>query len=775
MTKLYILLCMLLTCVYAFGQTPVQKTITGYIEDEGSREKLLGATAFEINHALGVVSNTYGFFSLNLPVGPVEVHFSYIGFQSQVLRFDLQQDTFLTIRLSAGTMLEEVEVTANRTEHIAESSQMSSVDVPIDFIRKVPALLGEVDILKVIQLLPGVQSGGEGQSGFYVRGGGPDQNLILLDGVPVYNASHLFGFFSVFNAESVKDVTLIKGGFPARYGGRLSSVLDIGLKEGNMKEFHSALSLGLVASSAMVEGPIIEDKVSFIVSGRRTYIDVLARPFFDESDGDGGYFFYDLNGKVNWKISDKDRIYWSIYTGRDKFYFGNNEKYDGVSYEDDGSFYWGNITSALRWNRLWTKNLFSNTTLTYSDYTFGTRNEYLETEEGRTISEQRLSYDSGIRDWAARMDFDYIPSSNHTIRFGGGAIAHTFRPGIFDLVNNSETESFSAKLGQANIPAVEWFLYAENDSRIGPALKVNYGLHHSGFNVGSKTYLHLQPRISARYLLKKDLSLKASFATMRQYINLLSNENIGLPTDLWLPATEKVKPQDSWQTAIGLAQDWRGYEISVEAYYKSMTNLVAYREGSSFFSFDDWQGRVTQGNGTSRGLEFFFQKKTGQWTGWLGYTLSKTDRQFEDLNLGRPFPYKFDRRHDLQIVVNYQRSERFDIGATWVYGTGNAVSLAAETFAYQGPPNGSNFWSSTIDNIEDRNNFRMQAYHRMDIGFNFHKVRKSYKRTIAFGAYNLYNRRNPFFLFTDNVDGQVKLKQASLFPFIPFISYNIRF
>ena len=758
-----------------YTQDPIKITISGTLEDADSREMLLGATVFDQGSGTGTVSNTYGFFSLTVPSGKAALIFSYIGYSPVALTLDLQKDTSMVIRLSSGTQLEAVEVTANKVEKISKRTQMSSVDVPVEFIKKVPALLGEVDILKVIQLLPGVQSGGEGQSGFYVRGGGPDQNLILLDGVPVYNASHLFGFFSVFNADAVKDVTLIKGGFPARYGGRLSSVLDITLKEGNMQSFHSSLSLGLIASSAMIEGPIIKDKVSFILTGRRTYIDLLIRPFVPKDEGVAGYFFHDVNGKINWKISNKDRIYLSMYTGRDKFYYRYEEKDHQPKYEESAAFGWGNLTTALRWNHIWSNKLFSNTTLTLSDYDFDTDNQFKETSGSTVVSEQKLAYISGIRDWAGRIDFDYLPAPKHSIRFGAGVIAHTFSPGIFDLLNFDNGDRISARIGQPNISATEWFAYGEDDVELLPALKVNYGLHLSGFQVEDKHYISLQPRISARYLLRDDLSIKASFSTMRQYINLLSNESIGLPTDLWLPATDRVKPQDAWQVAVGAAYDWREYELSIEGYYKDMENLLSYTEGSSFLSFTNWQNRVTQGSGDSYGAEVFLQKKRGTWTGWIGYTLSRSNRQFDELNFGRKFPYKYDRRHDFEIVVNYKKSDKFDIGATWVFGTGNAISLAAESYNFVPQSGSTTFYNSYIEHFEDRNNFRMPSYHRGDIGFNFHRNRPKYQRTISFGAYNVYNRKNPFFVFTEETNIQVQLKQASLFPVIPFIAYNIKF
>ena len=555
--------------------------------------------------------------------------------------------------------------------------------------------------------------------------------------MPVYNASHLFGFFSVFNVDAIKDVKLTKGGFPARYGGRLSSVIEINMKEGNINEWHGAGSIGLIASRLTVEGPIKKDKTSIMLSGRRTYIDILARPLikkgFRENDSEGvvGYYFYDFNGKINHKFSEKDRLYFSVYTGKDKFYA--TEKYDdsfggGETYTSETEFGlgWGNLTSALRWNHLWTNKLFSNTTLTFSRYSFETKVR----DFGGTNSESQefnLSYLSGIDDVAAKIDFDYVPNPNHFIRFGAGVINHTFKPGQFDLffedVDFGYTETLDTILGQSNVNAQEYSAYIEDDMKLGDNLKLNAGLHLSAFSLSKKTYASIQPRLSVRYMLPGNLALKGSFANMRQYVQLLTNEGIGLPTDLWLPTTKRVKPQDSWQVALGLAKTFKGkYEISVEGYYKEMKNLVAYEEGASFFTLNDWQDDVTQGDGKSYGAEFFVQKKKGRLTGWVGYTLSWSWRTFPDINLGKRYPFKYDRRHDLSVVASYEISKRVNIAGTWVFGTGNAITLANSEYSGNFPridfPNIENYRGFTSDFYKNRNNFRMRAYHRFDIGIN---------------------------------------------------------
>ncbi|HOY07783.1 MAG TPA: TonB-dependent receptor plug domain-containing protein [Saprospiraceae bacterium] len=767
-------------------------TISGTVTDQSSGEYLIGATIRDVKSGKGTVTNTFGFYSLTLPSDSALIAITYIGYKPGAFQFFLDKNTAQNISLEPGSVLREVEIKGERYERIEERAQMGRIDVPIQQIKNVPAFLGEKDVLKALQLLPGVSGGGEGQSGIYVRGGGPDQNLILLDGVPVYNVSHLFGFFSVFNPDAVKDVSLIKGGFPARYGGRLSSVIEINMKEGNENEFHGEGTIGLIASKLTLEGPIKKGKSSFIVSGRRTYIDILARPLIkagfkaDGSDGVVGYFFDDVNAKVNYKFSEKDRVFLSFYAGQDKFYFNIEE--NDEEYEDrfKAGLGWGNITTALRWNHIWTPKLFANSTLTFSRYKFETSNgfESREFENKALISEDKfdLNYFSGISDVAAKIDFDYLPSPEHYIRFGANAILHTFKPGDFRSSYSSfeageDISSFSSNYVQPNVQATEFAAYAEDDWKINSSFRVNAGLHFSGFALAGKPYFSLQPRLNARYLLDGGWSVKAGFSTMRQYIHLLTNETIGLPTDLWLPTTKRVKPQDSWQAAVGTAKTLgKDYEFSVELYYKEMNNVIAFREGSSLLQFEGWEDRVSQGRGTAYGSEFFVQKKTGKLSGWIGYTLSWATRQFDDINFGKEFPYKYDRRHDFEVTGSYKFTERFSLAASWVYSTGNAVTLGNSQ--YLGPSNYGNYLS-TITHTPKRNNFRMPSYNRLDVGVEFTKKKRRYTRTWAFGAYNAYNRKNPFFLFTDTEynNGQTKqvLKKASLFPVIPYFAWSFKF
>jgi len=785
-------------------------TISGYIEDQDTGEKLISSNVFDYKSNKGTVSNTYGFYSISLKKDSVYLEVSYIGYETKTFALYLNKNIQLNIALSSSVTLDQVEISAERSRRIEEQSQMSLVEVPVQQIKKIPALLGEVDVLKALQLLPGVQSGGEGQNGLYVRGGSPDQNLILLDGVPVYNASHLFGFFSVFNADAIKNVTLIKGGFPARYGGRLSSIIDISMKDGNMKSYHGAASIGLISSKLLLEGPIVKDKSSFAVSGRRTYIDFLAQPLIKNAleDGEGasgsfGYYFYDLNAKVNWKFSDKDRIYLSMYAGEDPFSFNYNDvQKDTLESNLSTSLQWGNLTSALRWNHVWNPKLFSNTTLTYSRYEFATGFgvKAIDHIENAT-TDISSDYGSGIDDYALKIDFDYLPSPDHFIRFGANAIHHTFKPGLSHLVFKIDSPDASlgidTTIGQAAINSLEYAAYIEDDMKIGNFLKLNLGLHFSLYQLENKSYNSIQPRASFNFRLPGDIALKASFASMQQYLQFLTSESIGLPWDQWLPTTEAVKPQRSWQGAIGLAKTFGDqYEFSIEGYYKEMDNVTAFKEGKGQFDLEPWEELVTQGQGKSYGGEIFLQKKRGRFSGWLGYTLSWTTRQFEDKNGGKWYPFKYDRRHDISVVASYKISKRWNVSATWVYGTGNAYSLANSkyfTYYYREIPfdeirEGSylpyNFESTQT--FKDRNSFRMAAYHRLDLGLDYEIKKKKYKSIWSLGAYNAYNRSNPFFLNTTTeyqsetgpdgeLLGKTVLEQFSLFPIIPSIAYRIEF
>jgi len=821
--KKNVLFLYLIICISGFSQTQ-SYTISGHMTDIKNGETLISSSIFDENSRKGVVSNSYGFYSLTVPKGEVEVQYSYIGYATQRRAFKLTKDTIINIRMSASIELKEVTVIGNRKELGVQGSQMSAIEVPISQIKSVPTLFGETDVIKALQLLPGVKSGTEGSAGLYVRGGGPDENLLLLDGVPVYNVNHMFGFFSVFNADAIKNVTLYKGSFPARFGGRLSSVVDIRMNDGDNKNYHGNVTVGIVSSKFNIEGPIIKEKTTFNLSARRTYADILAQPIIRSTLKKepgmkktlAGYYFYDLNAKLSHKFSDTDRLYLSAYMGDDIIY--SNIKQSTKNFNNGSQntwlkmdWNWGNIISALRWNHIINNKLFMNTTASYTRYRFfltiGTETENIETSPPKSsIEATTLGYRSGIEDYSGKVDFDYAPNSNHDIKFGANYTYHTFRPGVTVAQSASESITMNTTIGDKNVYSHESMAYFEDNINLNYYLKLNAGLHYSNFYVQNQFYQSLQPRLGLRVLLNDKLSLKAGYAYMSQYIHLLSNSNISLPTDLWVPVTKRIVPMKSHQIAIGAFYNLMNLvDFSLEGYYKTMANQIEYKDGATFFgSSTGWEDKVSMGRGWAYGIEFLTQKSVGKTTGWIGYTWSKSERLFDragqELNNGQSFSAKYDRRHDLSFVVSHKFSKRFDLSGTWVYSTGSCGTLATQEYAGtdvpQTVPNNSyskmeNSQQSTYINttslpyVSSRNNFRYAAYHRMDIGMNFHKQLKHGRRTWNISVYNVYNQLNPFLTTVDssseydpntNTETKTKkLKQISIFPIIPSVSYTYKF
>ncbi len=806
-----ILLGILFCAGAAFGQSKF--TVSGYVKDANTGEWLIGAKVYDIRSLNGAITNEYGFFSLTLPQGPIDLRISYAGYQAQQLPLDLSENSVLTFELEY-LELDAVDIVAEDTRTIAQETEMSTIDIPIAQIKLLPALLGEVDVIKAIQLLPGVQSGGEGSTGLYVRGGGPDQNLILLDDVPLYYVSHLGGFFSVFNADAISNVRLVKGGFPARYGGRLSSVLDIRMKEGNNQNFQVEGSVGLLASKISVQGPVWKNKTSFIVSGRRTYFDLFTRPvsaliFSQGTDGEGGgsvgYYFYDFNAKVNHTFSDKDRLYFSTYFGDDRLGISIRGE-NGDPGDPDYNYFdarsrngWGNQMAALRWNHLWSPRMFSNLTATYTNYRLSLNNEVesgITDQSTNTVlrNDFVFKYFSGIRDYGLRWDFDFYPTPKHDIEFGLISIFHTFTPGALGVsFGFGDTTLLDTTINNELARALETSLYVEDQWDISPRLSANVGVHASHYLINQKSYFTVQPRISTRFLLTDKWSLKASYATMTQFLHLLVNSTTGLPVDLWVPATENVSPQRSWQAAAGLAGTiFDGLiEVSLEGYYKEMTGLISYKEGVNLYLGleGSWEDRVeTDGEGWAYGGELLFQKTKGKTTGWVGYTLSWNNRRFENLNNGEIFPFRYDSRHDVSVVVAHKFNDRISISGTWVYATGNAISLPSGSYLvpqqYSSNSNFPLYFLSSFGSGQlyenGRNGFRMEAYHRADFGINFTKEKKWGIRTWNISFYNLYSRLNPYYYFIGEEttpggnDTQPVLRKVALFPIIPSISYSFQ-
>lgn len=772
-------------------QTNERYTLSGYIKESGSGENLLGVSIYVPELKLGTVSNDYGFFSLTLPEGKHQVYISYIGYATQIKEIDLSEDLNLDFALtSEAESLEEVIVTADEKVKESKVTQMSTVRLnPLD-IQDVPAFLGEKDVLKTLQLLPGIQGGSEGSSGFFVRGGTPDQNLIILDDAVVYNSNHLFGFFSVFNGDAIKSVEAFKGGFPARFGGRLSSVIKIDMKDGNKEKLSGKINIGLISSSLLLEGPINKGKTSFILSGRRTYVDVLAQPFLNEEEGKGGYYFADLNFKIHHIFSPKDKLYWSNYYGRDKFY----SSYDDEFSKGKTRLGWGNITSTLRWNHQFNNKLFSNTSLIFSNYEFKITDEYTDTFENRT-EDYSFNTSSGINDYTLKTDFDYFPNSQHSIRFGALATMHNFTPQRVLI-----KDDFSGNIDKTQeLNSFEGGVYIEDEWKLTGKLRISPGLRLSYFKVGNKQYLNPETRLALSYNFKPDLAFKASYSQMNQYIHLLSSSGIGLPTDLWVSSTDQVKPQTSQQFAIGVAKDFfdKDYSLTFESYYKKMDDVIAYKEGASFLAFDDiesgkdlnWEDNITSGQGWAYGGEVLFRKQTGKLTGWLGYTLSWSERQFDELNLGKKFFDRYDRRHDISVVGIYKPHERITLSGTWVLSTGNNYTLpnlqrldTPSSFPIGGQ---NNFFDGETEFATARNNFRGETSHRLDLGIQFHKkLKKSRERTWGFSLYNAYARQNPFIytLEDSKFDGndpnatvETKLVRTSVLMLIPSFNYTFKF
>ena len=797
-------------------------TVSGTVTDGRSGETLIGATVLDTRSGKGTVTNLYGHYSLTLKGDSASLRVTYVGYEPQHFDMKLGANRELNVRLKQSVMLDEVTITAERTGDV-RSSQMSAMEMPVEKIKAVPVLFGEADIIKALQLMPGVQSGSEGNSGMYVRGGGPDENLFLLDGIALYNVSHLGGFFSAFNTDAVKNVTLYKGSFPARFGGRLSSVLDVTQNNGNDQQLHGNASVGLISAKFSLEGPIIKEKTTFSLSARRTYAELFVIPFVmwinsqsqevqgpavvQNADLDAGYWFYDLNAKVTHKFSDKSRLYGSFYMGDDKVY-GSINTVSSLGQNVNLGFenMWGNMVGALRWNYEMSPKLFLNLSAAYTRYNNRLIGSIVDLSSRYDTNATNIKgdYRSGIQDITLRADLDYVPNPDHNVKFGGYFVRHIFSPEVakgeisfYDPIQMNGAYKDTIDLPRSSVLANEMVLFGEDDWSITESVKLNYGLHVSGFKVQHSFYPSVQPRVSGRIMISPDLSFKVGYAWMRQYVHLLSTTSITLPTDLWVPVTDLVKPMESHQVAGGLFYSLsKVADFSIEGYYKSMNNLIEYKDGATFFgSSENWEKLVYAGRGWSYGVEVLVQREIGRLTGWIGYTWSRTmrlfDRENQVINDGKPFPAKYDRRHDLSIVASYKINDRIDVSATWVYSTGNTATLAMQTYAVasEDPDDYDNTEGrrtlGTLTHYEGRNNYRMPVYHRLDLAANFHREFKATKRgyrphrTINVSVYNVYNRQNPYMIYQSHTVGYngypTSLRQLSLFPILPSVAYTLYF
>lgn len=783
-----VLFLFLLTIAGSFVNAQQTKfTISGYIKSSESGENLIGANVYIKENLKGVSTNTYGFYSITLDRGTYTFVASFIGFKEYTQSITLDKDQKINVNLEPNVITtSEVVITGEKQDENTQSTQVGRFEMPVERIKKLPAFMGEIDVLKTIQLTPGVQSAGEGNSGYYVRGGGPDQNLILLDEAVVYNASHLLGFFSVFNADALKNVELTKAGMPANYGGRLASVLDISMKDGNMKHYGVNGGIGLISSRLTVEGPLIKDKSSFIISGRRTYLDILMRPFVNETSPfkKGGYYFYDLNAKINYTFSDKDRLYLSGYFGRDKFTMNSS----AMSFKN--KIDWGNGTASLRWNHLYSDKLFSNATFVFSNYDFS-----MEAEENL----YQLKLISGITDFNTRLDYTWMPSILHTVKFGANYVYHIMQPS--NATAKSGDTDFD--LGDpVKLYSHELALYINDEFDLTEWLRINAGLRytffqhtgpydrflinefgkvsdtiHYGKGEPIKCYNHVEPRLSVRFLLPDQSSIKASYTHNYQYIHMASYTSVSLPTDIWIPSTPLVKPQYGVQYSLGYFRNFRKnmFETSIEFYYKHLKNQIEFKEGSSPGDnlMNNVDNNLTYGTGDSYGGELFLKKSQGKWTGWVGYTLSWTTRLFPEINNGKRFPAKYDRRHDISVVQSYDITPRLTLSAVWVYATGNSMTLPLARYFISG---------NIVNEYSSRNEFRMPNYHRLDLSLTYMgKKKKRFQSSYNVSVYNVYSRKNPYYIYfeTSGDLSQFSLtttaKQVSLFPIIPSFTWNFTY
>ncbi len=754
-------------------------SISGIITEKSTGETLIGAFVEITESNLGATSNAYGYYSVSVPTSqtPLTLQISYIGYQTKIVQIVPDKDIRLDISLDPGTLeLEEVVISEDNIRESIRSTQMSVENISVLEAKVLPALFGEVDIIKTIQLKPGISSGSEGSTGLFVRGGSNDQNLIVLDEAIVYNADHLFGFFSVFNSDAIKDVKVYKGGFPAQYGGRLSSVIDVRLREGNKNKFAATGGIGLISSRLTLEGPLQKGKSSFIVSGRRTYVDLITNLINKANENNPdfnripGYNFYDLNAKANFSLGKRDVLYVAGYFGRDVFGFNSSLfKFN---------FNWGNATGTLRWNHLYNSRMFSNTTLTVSDYQYNINNE---------VTGFSFGLGSNIKDVNLKHDFYYTPGTGHEVRAGLSLTHHTFDIGRLKAGSNDGEISFSA--GQT-LQGSEFAAYVSDDWDILPKLKINAGLRLSGFVGNDAAYIRPEPRIALRYLPNARLSIKASYARMHQYVHLVSNSGISLPTDVWYPSTKNVKPQQSDQFAAGWSMEiTKGLALNNEYYYKKLRNQIDFIDHARLFANDNLEDEFAFGDGYSYGMELGLEKTTGKFTGWIGYTLAYVRRgNFERIMDGRFFSPRFDRRHDLSVVAMYEVTRWLSLTSTFVFGSGDLTWLPSGRSIFQdvsGAP-----ISPILPIYGDRNTFRMPPYHRMDLGIVLRFFPKWGENDLSISVYNVYDRRNPYFLYLEPqyaqdfgengpppgaVPTRIAPKQVSLFPILPSVTWNFKF
>ena len=790
-------------CAGAYAQT--QKcTVSGYIRDASTGETLIGAGAAATvsGRLTGAVTNDYGYYTLTIPAGKTSVTYSYVGCADVVRELDLRKDTVINVVLAQSVSLQAATAVARRDAGI-HSTYMGALEIPHEILQNTPAIFGEPDVIKSLQLMPGVQGGMEGFSGIYVRGGGADENLMMLDGTPLYNVSHLFGLLSVFTPEAVKKVTFYKGSFPARYGGRVSSIVDVRTNDGNSKEFHGSVSAGLLAEKLHFEGPIKNENTTFSFSARGMHTFAFDR-LIKALGSPANYAFYDINGKVAHRFGDSDRLFFSFYTGRDYFRLDHTSK--STSKENDGEnsytvssetrlragLNWGNSLASLRWNHVFSSRLFANASATWNTYRMDLSTKINETDKYLSLKNKykyQYLYNSGIRDLGAKIDFDYTPGPEHLIKFGGEYVNHIYRPKV-QISKLLETEGGQKITDESNnnsspdLYGSEVSAYIEDDMSLGEHFSVNPGLRLSLFMTSGKAYFRPEPRFAVKYSFGRGWAVKSAYSRMSQYVHQLTTGDLSLPTDLWVPITKEIAPVTSDLVSLGTYYSGlKGWEFSVEGYWKWMNNILEYKDGKvSFASASDWEENVEMGQGRSYGVEFYIQKTTGRTTGTVSYTLSKSERIFPDgtINNGKWFPFVYDRRHNLTLSLNRKLSQEVDFSAIWTFNSGNWKTVPLKGTVIIDPDGNP----ERTDYVEGRNNYKLPPSHRLDLGINFHRQVRHGERVWSFGLYNAYGARNPNYVYVDSYDkelpsGEIRntpaLNVITFLIFLPSFSYTFNF
>jgi hypothetical protein len=785
--SLFTWVCLILVGSQLYGQT-----INGFVKDSTTGEVLVGAIIKTIDGKKGAATDVKGYYKIDLTAGVYTIQITYLGYITQQRTISVStQDINLNFSLSSNAVsTKEAVITGERNNKNVTSTEMSRVELSGEQVKTLPVIFGEPDVLKAITLLPGIKSGGEGGTGFYVRGGGPDQNLILMDDAVIYNASHLLGFLSVFNTDAVRNVEVIKGGMPANYGGRLSSILNVNLREGDEQKYKVNGGIGLISSRIMAEGPIQKGKSAFMVAARRTYIDALVKPFLTEEQKANGYYFYDFNAKAHIHLNDKNKLSFSGYYGRDIFNFRSPTN-QLVKFQVG----WGNAAASLKWFHSFNKNFYSNTIFIYNRYDLNNQFEF---------GENGFKLSSGLEDLNVKQDFYFTPNKNHSIKFGGQYIYHTFTPGIATGQVGTITIDESINKQYAH----EWALYAMDEFKLGKRLTFNAGLRavfftqvgpyterifdSEGIEIGEGktynkgdvivTYPGIEPRLAGTLLLNSNTSVKASFTRTYQFLHLATTSGAQFPADLWVPSSKLVKPQLAYQYALGVFKNFNEnlYETSIEAYYKPMYNQIEFKPGANLFFNQNLENEMIFGEGLSYGVEFFAKKKFGKLTGWVGYTWSRSTRQFDELNQGKSYFFRYDRTHDISLVASYQFNKKWSGTLVFVYGTGNAATLPTSRFAYRpGYDIIENEPKFTFVDVYDKiNDFRLPAYHRMDVSFTYlQKQTQKFESSWNFSIYNVYNRANPYFIYfvPDIEEMRVKAYMVYLFPILPSVAWNFKF